>query len=138
MHLRGKSCRLEALYPCGRKEIFLDIPYWNFNWQDRYVLAKPKRLPAGTEVIASAVFDNSAENPFNPDPTAKVVYGPQATDEMYNAWYEAVLEDVDVEKLDAARQTSKTPLFMISLVLAGCGMLACSQRLPTSSTEVLP
>jgi len=95
MHLRGKTCRYTVNYPNGESEILLDIPRWNSDWQDRYVLAQHKYLPAGTQVIATAVFDNSAANPFNPDPTASVHYGPQLTDEMFNAWYEAVLADQD-------------------------------------------
>ena len=129
MHLRGKSCRYEALYPNGYKEILLDIPSWNFNWQDRYVLEEHKRLPAGTKIIASAVFDNSTANPFNPDATAKVVYGPQSTDEMFNAWYEAVLENVDVTTLAANRQAKMSPLHWAFLIVGGCATWCCGQRL---------
>src|SRR3970282_937249 len=44
MHLRGKSFRYEAEYPDGRREILLDIPQYDFNWQLRYELAEPKLL----------------------------------------------------------------------------------------------
>ena len=119
MHLRGRSCRYEARYPDGRTEILLDIPHWDFNWQDRYELAEPKRLPAGTTMVAKATFDNSSNNPYNPDPTATVHFGPQSTDEMFNAWYEAVLEDHDVSELKkkTVRTTTTNVLALIAAAL---------------------
>jgi hypothetical protein len=50
MHYRGKSMRLTAHYPDGSQEILLSVPDFKFNWQRRYILAKPKDLPAGTRV----------------------------------------------------------------------------------------
>jgi hypothetical protein len=86
MHLRGRSFSYEALYPNGQQEFLLNIPHYDFMWQQRYVLAEPKRLPAGTVIRASAVYDNSAANPVNPDPSATVKYGKQTTDEMFNGY----------------------------------------------------
>ncbi|HEY1783997.1 MAG TPA: redoxin domain-containing protein, partial [Pirellulales bacterium] len=86
MHLRGKSFTYEALYPSGASEFLLKVPRYDFMWQQRYVLAEPKRLPAGTTIRAVAVYDNSADNPANPDPTATVRYGDQSTDEMFNGY----------------------------------------------------
>lgn len=82
MHLRGKSFRYEAVYPGGEREILLDVPRFDFNWQHSYYLAQPKRMPRGTELVCSASFDNSAENPSNPDPAARVRWGDQSWDEM--------------------------------------------------------
>jgi len=48
MHLRGKSFRYTAIYPDGKREILLNVPNYDFNWQNGYVLAEPKRMPAGT------------------------------------------------------------------------------------------
>lgn len=70
MHVRGKSFRYEAHYPDGSTEILLNVPHYDFMWQHRYVLAEPKRLPAGTILRCVAVFDNSSANKANPDPTA--------------------------------------------------------------------
>ncbi len=95
MHLRGRSFRYEALYPDGRREVLLDVPRYDVGWQHRYVLAEPKRLLAGTEVRCSAVYDNSAANPLNPDPTATVRAGQQTTDEMFNGYYEVVLDGAE-------------------------------------------
>ena len=68
MHLRGKSFRYEAIYPGGATETLLSVPRYDFMWQHRYVLARPKLLPAGTMLKGIATFDNSAANPANPDP----------------------------------------------------------------------
>src|SRR5205823_2997166 len=48
MHYRGKSFRFEAEFPDGKREVLLDVPRYDFNWQLRYDLAEPKFLPKGT------------------------------------------------------------------------------------------
>lgn len=90
MHLRGGSFRYEAFYPNGNSEILLDIPRYDFNWQQKYVLAEPKLLPRGTRIHCSATFDNSAANPFNPDPTATVAWGDQSWEEMMIGFFDTV------------------------------------------------
>ena len=82
MHLRGKSMRFTAQYPDGETEVLLDVPTYDFNWQLTYTPKAPKILPAGTTIRVDATFDNSADNPANPDPTANVRFGEKTTDEM--------------------------------------------------------
>ena len=83
MHLRGKSARYVAKYPDGTEEVLLDVPRYDFNWQTHYKYhAGGKRIPAGTEIELTMAWDNSADNPSNPDPTATVVYGGPTTAEM--------------------------------------------------------
>lgn len=98
LHLRGQSFRYEAAYPDGSREVLLDVPRYDFNWQNRYVLAEPKRLPAGTTLHCVAHYDNSAGNPFNPDPDATVHTGQQSTDEMFNGYFEFALADQDLTR----------------------------------------
>ncbi len=98
MHLRGKSFRYEVDYPDGTTEVLLDVPRYDFAWQNRYVLAEPKRLPRGTVLRCVAVYDNSANNPANPDPEATVRTGPQSWDEMFNGYYELALADQDLTR----------------------------------------
>lgn len=89
MHLRGKSFRYEAEYPDGSSEVLLDVPDYDFNWQLTYHLAEPKFMPKGTKLRCTAVFDNSADNPNNPDPTRLVTFGDQTWDEMLIGWFHA-------------------------------------------------
>jgi peroxiredoxin len=83
MHYRGKRVRFEALYPGGATEVLLNVPQYDFNWQSMYRLAQPKRLPAGTRIRVSGAFDNSPQNPQNPNPAASVRFGEQTDDEMF-------------------------------------------------------
>jgi hypothetical protein len=81
-HLRGKSWEYRLVYPDGRKEVVLSVPKYDFNWQTYYIYAKPLAAPKGSRLEASAVYDNSAANPWNPDPTKDIRWGPQTWEEM--------------------------------------------------------
>ncbi|HWG44482.1 MAG TPA: redoxin domain-containing protein [Gemmataceae bacterium] len=98
MHLRGKSFCYEAIYADGTSEILLDVPRYDFNWQNRYELAEPKYLPAGSRLRCSAIYDNSAENPANPDPAVEVRTGTQSWEEMFNGYFDLVLADEDLTR----------------------------------------
>jgi len=91
MHLRGKSMMFRAIYPNGESEILLDVPRYDFNWQPYYYLETPKPLTRGTRIEVSAVFDNSVNNPFNPNPAATVFWGPQSWDEMMIGWFDVAV-----------------------------------------------
>lgn len=86
MHYRGKSFDYIAKYPDGAEKILLRVPNYDFNWQTSYALAEPVYLPKGTTLHTVAHFDNSADNPFNPDPTKPVVWGDQTWEEMMIGW----------------------------------------------------
>jgi hypothetical protein len=81
-HFRGKSASFVAKYPDGREEVLINIPNYDFNWQGTYFLTEPKTVPAGTQIIYTQVFDNSAQNKANPDPTITVTWGEQTWEEM--------------------------------------------------------
>lgn len=81
-HYRGKASNFVAHYPDGGSEVLLSVPAYDFNWQTSYRLTEPKRLPAGTKVVHTTIWDNSAQNPANPDPTREVPWGRQSWDEM--------------------------------------------------------
>lgn len=95
MHVRGKAARYEAVTADPKTgaetvTLLLDVPHYDFNWQLRYELAEPVRLPAGTTVRYTAWYDNSSGNPHNPDPNKDVRWGDQTYDEMmlgYAEWY---------------------------------------------------
>jgi thiol-disulfide isomerase/thioredoxin/mono/diheme cytochrome c family protein len=96
MHVRGKAYRYELQLP-GTSEpaVLLDIPRYDFNWQLRYTLREPLAAPAGSTLIGTAWYDNSENNPANPDPTQTVRWGPQTTDEMMLGYVEYYLENED-------------------------------------------
>ncbi len=75
MHYSGREVRYEAHYPDGSVEVLLSVPNYDFDWPRSYHLAEPKLLPAGTLIECHALFDNSAGNSSNPDPTQRVVQG---------------------------------------------------------------
>jgi hypothetical protein len=83
MHYRGKRMQYTAIYPDKTNEVLLSVPNYNFDWQHMYRFAEPKQLPEGTRLVATGAFDNSPQNPFNPDPTATVHFGDQTWEEMF-------------------------------------------------------
>lgn len=91
MHLRGKSFVYKAVYPTGESEILLNVPKYDFNWQLWYVLADQKILPAGTRIDCTAHYDNSPNNPANPDPTKTIKFGEQSWDEMMFGFFDVAI-----------------------------------------------
>ncbi len=92
MHLRGKSFEFRALYPNGEKETLLSVPRYDFDWQLSYYLDHPKRMPAGTIIEGVAHFDNSPNNPRNPDSSRAVRFGDQNWDEMMIGYFEVAVD----------------------------------------------
>jgi peroxiredoxin/mono/diheme cytochrome c family protein len=87
MHLRGKAFRYELVRPDDSREILLDVPAYDFNWQTNYVLAEPLAIPSGSRIFCTAAFDNSEENLANPDPSQTVRWGDQTWDEMMIGYF---------------------------------------------------
>ena len=85
MHLRGKDYEVRVIYASGESETVFKGKF-DFHWQLGYELAKPLALRKGDRIVAVAHFDNSANNPFNPDPQKEVRWGPQNWDEMQNCF----------------------------------------------------
>ena len=108
MHLRGKDFLYTAIYPTGEKEVLLHVPHYDFNWQNTYELATPKVLPAGTKIDCVAHFDNSPNNPSNPDPTKKVTFGEQSWDEMMFGFFDVAI-DVKTSPVDLMRPKRAVP-----------------------------
>jgi len=90
MHLRGKQFDYNIIHPDGRVEPLLRV-HWNFYWQLSYRLAEPLQLKAGTTLQAVAIYDNSKNNPHNPDPTASVTWGDQTSDEMMVGFFDVAV-----------------------------------------------
>jgi RNA polymerase sigma factor (sigma-70 family) len=90
MHLRGKSARYDLMSSSGT-ETMLDVPRYDFNWQLLYKYAEPVSLKAGDSLRFTVWYDNSANNPANPDPTKTVRWGPQTQDEMHLGYVEYIV-----------------------------------------------
>lgn len=130
MHLRGKAFRFEAVYPDKTQEVLLDVPKYDFNWQNFYILAEPKLMPEGTQIKLTAYYDNSPDNLANPDPTKTVAWGDQTWEEMMVGTFSTSPQEQDlsqgppaVKRLDDERfevQFSYKPLSPVKTVhLAG-------------------
>ncbi|MDA1371886.1 MAG: cytochrome c [Proteobacteria bacterium] len=88
LHMRGKVMTMEAILPDGSKEVLSQVNKYNHNWQISYIYADEEKpiLPSGTILQFTSVFDNTANNPINPDPEQWVVFGRRGVDEMSHAW----------------------------------------------------
>ena len=106
-HLRGKAMRVEAIKPDGSREIISYVGNFNFNWMTNYIYtdeASPV-FPKGTVIQVSAWYDNTKNNPSNPDPEQWVGYGDRTVDEMAHAWMNVVyLNDDEYNTLVADRK----------------------------------
>ena len=92
MHYRGKDFTFTATYPDGRTETLLSVSNYDFNWQTVYTLNESIPAPAGTRIDCVAHYDNSADNPNNPDPTRDVTFGDESYDEMMIGFLDYVVE----------------------------------------------
>jgi hypothetical protein len=92
MHTRGKDFEYRLVYPNGETKTLLRVPAYNWRWQLWYTLAEPIELPKGTKIECTAHFDNSPNNPENPDPTKTVIWGQQNWDEMMVGFFNLVFD----------------------------------------------
>ncbi len=92
-HVRGKSFEYKITHPNGETETILRVPKYDFNWQLTYFPAKPIHLEKGTRLEVTAWYDNSPNNPYNPDPTKEVHWGEQTWEEMMLGYYSVVVTD---------------------------------------------
>ena len=93
MHYRGKSMNYEIEYPNGEREMIFSAADYNFNWQRFYYLDEPKLLPEGSTLFVNAVFDNSKQNAFNPNPEETIYFGEQTFDEMMIGYMSVTFAD---------------------------------------------
>jgi thiol-disulfide isomerase/thioredoxin/mono/diheme cytochrome c family protein len=104
MHWRGKDYMYEVIYPDGKKETLLSVPRWDFNWQNVYRFQEPLKVPKGTKIHSVAHWDNSTNNPYNPDPKSPVRFGLQTWEEMMVGFISYVWE-----RPETAAELAKNP-----------------------------
>jgi hypothetical protein len=92
MHLRGAAFDFDLLSADGTVETLLKVKPYSFNWQLNYLLKTPRMLTKGAILRWTGYFDNSANNPYNPDPTAEVVWGEQSSDEMMIGFFDVAVD----------------------------------------------
>lgn len=92
MHLRGQSFRYDLTWPDGKTETLLNVPNYDFNWQTGYRLAEPLKVPAGSRMVAYAKYDNTPDNPANPNPRETVQWGDQSWEEMMIGYFDIAVE----------------------------------------------
>ncbi len=104
-HFRGKAMEFSVVYPDGTEEVLLKVPNYDFNWQTTYELAEPKYIPAGSKLVNRSWWDNSAQNPANPDPTIEVTWGEQSFEEMlFGAVLMRFLSEEEIAEYEAEFQ----------------------------------
>jgi len=100
-HYLGRDLQAYATLPGGRKETLIYIPRWNLNWQAVYRYVKPVQLPAGTNISLRYSYDNSDQNPMNPNhPPMRVRGGNRSSDEMCHLWLQVLPVNFDPAKGD--------------------------------------
>jgi EF hand len=82
-HYRGTASDLSIRYPDGKEKMLIAVPHYQFGWQRHYTFAEPVKVPAGSRLIAHYTYDNSKQNPANPDPNKTVIWGEQSWEEMF-------------------------------------------------------
>jgi hypothetical protein len=100
MHMRGKDMEIRFEYPTGESETLLKVPKYSYLWQTIYYEKEPISVPKNTRLAVIAHWDNSANNPLNPDPTATVRWGDQTWEEMLMPFVGVLVDrDTDTTKL---------------------------------------
>jgi hypothetical protein len=82
LHLRGKAFQYDLISPSGETTTLLKVENWSLSWQLSYKLAEPLQLQPGYKIKATAWWDNSPNNPANPNPKQEVHWGEQSWEEM--------------------------------------------------------
>jgi mono/diheme cytochrome c family protein len=115
MHLIGREFLATAHQPDGKTYPLIHIKDWDFNWQNVYFYEKPIPLPKGTVVKVEAYYDNTADNPQNPNtPPKQVRWGEQTTDEMC-----VLAVQVITQNQDDLRQIIRQPNNRLGAALVG-------------------
>jgi hypothetical protein len=83
----------ELVQPDGTSETLLNVPKYNYNWQWQYYPTEPIDVPKGSRLKVTAVWDNSDNNPANPDPTKEIIYRGDTFNEMFVGFFEAAEKD---------------------------------------------
>ena len=103
-HYRAREVKGLATLPDGTMKWLIYIKDWDFRWQHVYRYVTPFVLPKGTTLEVQYTFDNSADNPRNPQqPPTRVLWGQWSKDEMGDLWIQMLTrDDRDLRTLNEA------------------------------------
>jgi hypothetical protein len=94
MHLLGRTMNVKETLADGTEQCLIDINDWSFNWQGQYYYKQPIAAPIGAKFALNATYDNSSNNPLNPNSPPKPVYwGEATTDEMCIAFIGVTIDN---------------------------------------------
>lgn len=93
MHYRGKAIKMTVVTPDGIKKPIVSVPDFSFNWQWLYQLKEPMYAPKGSVILVEGVYDNTVQNPLNPDASQELHFGIQSTDEMLIGFFNYTLAE---------------------------------------------
>jgi hypothetical protein len=136
-HLRARDFRYDIFYPDGHEETLLSIPKYDFHWQLAYDLATPLKVPAGSKMVVTAHYDNSAGNEDNPDPGQAVFFRAQnrSTDEMFSPF---IQYSVDTEDPANSSGPANEPAAAPIVETTGCLVPSSADRNWTLTNALLP
>jgi hypothetical protein len=110
-HLRLVAKSLEIFYPdTGEREMVSMVSNWNAWWQISHIYEEDAAplVPTGAVMILTAWYDNTENNPLNPDPDVWVGRGSRTADEMSHAWIAVThLDDEGYERIKASREVQQ-------------------------------
>lgn len=105
MHIRGAAFKYELTTPDGKVETLLNVPFYDFNWQNHYTLKEPMLIPKGSKMVCTAYYDNTLDNLSNPDPNVEVRWGDQTWEEMMIGWHDVAYP---IESVEGATDKDKS------------------------------
>lgn len=110
-HLRMRAASFEIYYPAtGRTEQISQISNWSATWHHSHLYEPDVAplVPTGAVLVLKQWYDNTENNPNNPDPDFWVVEGSRTADEMTHAWLAIThLDDEGYQELLAQREAAK-------------------------------
>ncbi len=115
LHLRGVAMSMEVFDPnTGRREVLSQASNWNAGWNHSHTYEEGYQplIPAGATIVLTAWYDNSANNPLNPDPDQWVGAGQRTTDEMSHAWIAVTHMDEDGFEKELAKRDEQAATAM--------------------------
>src|SRR5437016_6274485 len=112
MHLRGKAMSMEAILPSGQTMMLSHVNNFNFSWHNNYVYSDDVAplLPKGAILKITSWYDNTANNPHNPDPNQWVGFGDRTVDEMGHAWVNITYMSDEDFQAEVAKRKAETQI----------------------------